>query len=313
MATLPCYESIPWPLKYANPCRIDITWPIGEEAVAKFARHDSLGSTEVLPSSFVQRVDRCGQVVCGIVYAPVSGLNVAFPGRKAPGTWLLDYRPKGFQGAHGSRHLYNMLGGKAYEVDYLFVRAITDKNEPKEKLILTLPSTEKHEVVRLMIPPHEESIIKHALDCLPWNSLSWSIHRGMRDLLVEYAKPVMDAHRQQLADLLQKTVEDKANQLNARGWDSHFVRNNMGYMAASAILAGEGNSGDSVRVVTDIVAVLVGDPNLARLDEVNFWRRSEVVFDTEAIIALTKLFILEWSNEFDYQMYHHIPMAFRFG
>ncbi|KAK7753425.1 hypothetical protein SLS62_004716 [Diatrype stigma] len=233
--------------------------------------------------------------------------------RKAPGTWVLEHRPKGFQGAHGSRHLYNMLGGKAYEVDYLFVRAITDQNGPEQTHVLTLPSTEKNQVMRLMIPPQEEDIIKHALDCLPWNSLSWSIHRGMRDILVAYAKPVMDAHRHQLAHLLQQTVVEKAHLLHARGWDLQFVRDAMGYMAASAILAGEGNSGDSVRVVTDIVAVMVGDPNLARLDEVNFWRRSEVVFDTEAIIALTKVFVLEWSNEFDYQMYHHIPMSFRFG
>ena len=292
--------------------------------MVRFARHDSLGSTEVLPRSFVQRADRCGQMVCGVVYAPASGLNVAFPGRKAPGAWVLEHSPKGFQGAHGGRHLYNMLGGKAYEVDYLFARPVLDGEEEKDpedqgRLVLTLPSREKHEVVRLSIPAAEEAVIRHALDCLPWNSLSWSVHRGMRDLLVAFAKPVMDAHRAQLAELLQRAAAERAPQLRARGWDPAFVRDNMGLMAASAVLAGEGNSGDSVRVVTDIVAVLSGDsdsglgPDFARLDEVNFWRRDEIVFDTEAIIALTKVFILEWSNEFDYQVYHHLPMNFRFG
>ena len=303
----------------------DLTWPIGEEAVVRFARHDSLGSTEVLPRSLVQRADRCGQMVCGVVYALASGLNVAFPGRKAPGLYELEYSPKGFQGAHSGRHLYNMLGGKAYMVDYLYAKPILGgssggEEEAKDRLVLTLPSLEKHEVVRMLIPPAEEAVIRHALDCLPWNSLPWSIHRGLRDMLVTFAKPVMDAHRAQLADLLRRSATERAPQLRARGWDTAFVRDNMGLMAASAILAGEGNSGDSVRVVTDIVAVLAVDrdntlgPDFPRLDEVNFWRREgEVVFDTDAIIALTKVFILEWSNEFDYQVYHHVPMNFRFG
>ncbi len=255
-------------------------------------------------------------MVCGIVHAPISGLNVAFPGRKAPGAWVLEHRPKGFQGARGSRHLFSMLGGKAYEVDYLFARPVTDENAPeRDGLVLTLPSnrTEKNDLVRLAVPPDVEPIIRHALDCLSWNSLPWSIHRGMRDVLVAYARPVMDAHRQRLADLLLQTAAEKAQLLCARGWEARFVRENMGYMAASAVLAGEGNSGVSVRVVTDLVTVLVGDPNLAKLDEVNFWRRPQVVFDTEAIIALTKLFILEWSREFDYQVFHHIPISLRFG
>ena len=295
--------------------------------MVKFARHDSLGSTEVLPRSFVQRADRCGQIVCGVVYAPASGLNVAFPGRKAPGAYILEYSPKGFQGAHSGRHLYNMLGGKAYMVDYLYAKPVRgigndssssssssgEEAAPEGQLVLKLPSRELHEPVRMTVPPAEAAVIRHALDCLPWNSLPWSIHRGMRDLLVAFAKPIMDAHRQELAELLRQAAADKAPELRARGWDPLFIRDNMGLMAASAILAGEGNSGDSVRVVTDIVAVLAGDPDLSKLDEVNFWRRDEVVFDTEAIIALTKVFILEWSNEFDYQVYHHLPMTFRFG
>lgn len=94
-------------------------------------------------------------------------------------------------------------------------------------------------------------------------------------------------------------------------------------MAASAVLAGQGNSGDSVRVVTDIAAVYVGDWDVARLDEVEFWRREDVrrdavqdgpvQLDAQGVVALTKFFVLEWSQEFDYQLYHHLPISLYFA
>ncbi|KAI1085264.1 hypothetical protein F5B20DRAFT_521594 [Whalleya microplaca] len=289
-----------------------ITWPIGQEAIVKFATHDSIGKTEVLPRSFVQRVDRCGQIVSGVVSSANTDFNVAFCGRKPAGVYTLEHLPKGFQGAHSGRHLYNMLGGKAFQVDFMFARPSTEVI-PNDALVLDVPSKDKSGPVRMIVEPREEAILKQALDCLPWTSLSWSIHRGMRDILVAYAKPVMDAHRQQLAELLKKTVVDQADVLRLRGWDPEFVRENMGHMAASAVLADRGNSGDSVRVVTDIVEVIVGGWDVAQLDEVNFWRRPEVELDLQGIVALTKVFVLEWSIDFDYQLYHHLPINLYFG
>lgn len=68
----------------------------------------------------------------------------AFPGRKAPGLWLLEYEPKGFPGAHGSRHLHNMMGGEVYEVDFLFAREFGGRRDlPPHELMLALPSKEK--------------------------------------------------------------------------------------------------------------------------------------------------------------------------
>ncbi|KAI8629065.1 hypothetical protein F5Y19DRAFT_433844 [Xylariaceae sp. FL1651] len=304
---------------YASYCgQWYITWPIGQEAYVKFAAHDSIGKTEVLPRSFVQRVDRCGQMASGVVSSSSSDLAVAFCGRKAPGTYRLEHAAKGFQGAHGSRHLFNMMGGKAYEIDFMLARPLlSDDQQVAGSLVLDLPCTEKGGKVRMVVPTHEEAIIKHALDCLPWTSLSWSLHRGLRDILVAYARPVMDAHREELADMLRATVADKADLLRARGWDAQFIRNNMAGMAVSAVLAGSGNSGDSVRVVTDLVAVMTGDWDISRLDEVNFWRRhgedSEAKLDMQGVVALTKVFVLEWSQEFDYQMYHHLPISLYFG
>lgn len=252
----------------------------------------------------------------GVVSSPDSNLAVAFCGRKPPGTYQLEYRLKGFQGAHGGRHLFNMFGGKAFEVDYMFARRVNSPI-PEHGLVLDLPSTEKDGRTRMYVPQDEEDIIKHALDCLPWTSLSWSLHRGLRDILKAYAAPVMDLYRKELAEVIKQTVREKAMVLHARGWDAQFIQNNMAHMAASAVLAGEGNSGDSVRVVTDIVSVMTNGWDVSRFDEVNFWRRKDRLpgekLNLQAIVALTKVFVLEWSQEFDYQIYHHLPMTLYFA
>lgn len=293
-----------------------ITWQIGQEAIARFAPHDShSAATDVYPLTFTQRVDRCVQMVCGVIHAQAGILQVAFCGRKAPGLYRLEYVPKGFPGAHGSRHLYNMMGGQAHDVDFMFARQSDEEKPPPDALVLTLPSTEKGQKVHMIIPDKEEEMIKQALDCLPWASLSWSIHRGLRDILVAYAKPVMNAHRKELASLLKRTCEDQPHLLDWRGWDPAFVRKNMGAMAASAVLAGEGNSGDLVRVVTEVVLAIVGDWDMSRFDDVKFWTlpAGERKLDLQGIVALTKLFVVEWSNEFDYQMYHDLPIEMYFG
>lgn len=293
-----------------------ITWPIGQEAIARFAPHDShSAATDVYPPSFPRRVDRCVQMLAGVVSAPDAALQVAFCGRKPPGAYMLKHIPKGFPGAHGSRHLYNMMGGKVYEVDFMFAAPVSADDIPANSLVLHLPSAEKGGVAQMIVSKGEEEVIKTALDCLPWTALSWSLHRGMRDILLAYAKPVMNAHRQALADMLKRTVAEKPEVLDRRGWNPTFVRHSMGDMAASAVLAGQGNSGDLVRVVTDIVLATVGSWNHARLDNVRFWRRTAgmMTLDVEGVVALTKLFVLEWSAEFDYQLYHELPISLYFS
>ncbi|KAI4672690.1 uncharacterized protein J4E78_001192 [Alternaria triticimaculans] len=289
-----------------------ITWPIGQDAVVQFSPHDShKKSTDVYPPSFTQRTNRCTQMLAGVIVAP-SGLQLSFCGRKPAGTYVLEYAVKGFPGAHGSRHLYNMLGGKVYEVDYIFARdQDSTKQVNEDYLTLKVPSKDSsHDDTVFLIPRKEQEAIAQALDCLPWNHLSWSIHRGMRDILLAYSKATMDRFRSQLAALLKRTVAEKQQLLERKGWESSFVRNSMGEMAASAILLGKGNSGDLVRVVTDIMRALVDDWSMDHLDETHFWRLADQdkELDLPGAVALTKVFIVEWSNEFDYQMYHDLPV-----
>lgn len=293
-----------------------ITWPIGQEAVVQFSPHDShKKDTDVYPPCFTQRTYRCTQMVAGVVAAP-SGLNLAFCGRKPPGTYILEYAVKGFPGAHGSRHLYNMLGGKVYEVDYMFARTLEIPHQAKEDYLeLKVPSKDSPDDTVLLAPKAEQKAIAQALDCLPWNHMSWSIHRGMRDILLAYSKPTMDRFRPALANLLKDFVSSHPHLLERQGWESNFVRTSMGEMAASAVLLGKGNSGDLVRVVTDIMLARANEWTVEQLDEVHFWRLpdEEKSLTVEGAVALTKVFIVEWSNEFDYQMYHDLPINLKFG
>ena len=301
---------------YASYCGyFYVEWPLGAPAVVHFYPLDShTTSTDVYPVMFQVRVDKCVQMMAGVITsADGTSFQCAFPGRKPPGKWILEYQRKGFPGAHGSRHLYNLMGGKVCEVDFLLARRMEEET-PSSSVELRMPSTDKNTQLSLLIPETEQKILEQALDSLPWSSLSWSIHRGLRDVLVAYAKPTMDKHRPHLAFRLREFIHEQPEQLEANGWAGTFVRGAMAELAANSVLAGSGNSGDSVRVVTDTALLLsLSKKDSTVLDETDFWRseRHDLSEDSPlsaaAIIALTKCFVLEWSVEFDYQIYHDLP------
>lgn len=251
-----------------------IEWPLGGPAVIHFAAHDSHSmSSDVYPASFERRIDKCIQMTAGVIVAPEpSKLKCAFPGRKPPGEWILEYQPKGFPGAHGSRHLYNMMGGKVYEVDFLFARKIeSGRDIPKSTLELVVPSTEKGVNATFYVTFKDQERLAHLMDCLPWSPLSWSVHRGLRDVLLAFSKTTMDKFRMNFAQVLRQAIEKRPDRLEAKSWESKFIRESIPDIAFSSVMAGEGNSGDSVRVVTD-AALLLWEGTTTGLDETTFWR-----------------------------------------
>lgn len=299
-----------------------MNWPLGHEAMVKFMPHDSHSTTtDVYPLSLVRRVDSCVLMQVGIVRSYNEGTKIAFCGRRPPGDYVLKYVHKGFAGAHGARHLYNMMGGKVYEVDFLSAESRPGIVAATDDITLDLPSTsaDKEWRVRMAIPLECQEKIKMSLDCLPWNSLPWSAHRGMRDILLAFGKPVMNLFRSRFALLLREILATNEMALIRIGWNEGFARKSMGNMASSAILAGGGDSGDLVRVVTDAVRVFLGHQelhhDLAALDDVGFWRlpEAERQLDDAGVIALTKLFVLEWSVDMDYRLYHQLPLTMNFG
>lgn len=130
-----------------------------------FAPHNSHNKfTDVYQPSLPVRVDKYVQMLAGIVTsAEGSTFKCAFPGRKQPGTWVLECQPKGFSGALGSRHFYNQMGGKVYEADFLLARRLNDEEEWPARLELHLPNTEKNIPLAMLVPKTEQVILEHAL------------------------------------------------------------------------------------------------------------------------------------------------------
>lgn len=300
---------------YASYCgQWRIEWPTGDLARVYFCAHDFQAMrNDMYPAFLEQRVDKCLQMLAGVVDSRTStSFKVGFPGRKNSGVWVLQYNVKGFGGAHGGRHLYALLGGNVNDVDYLRMTVPEPERETSRDIILHLPSTDgETHYVTLYVPEKEAAVLNEALDKLPWAFMSWSIHRGLRDILVAFSKERMNLHRSCLASTLRNAVENWPEILEARGWDPRFVRSDMADIAASAVLAGRGNSGDAVRVVTDI-AIILWSHSMSDLDETGFWRDAtpgvcSATLSPSAGVALIKCFVLEWSMDLDYQMYHDLP------
>lgn len=289
-----------------------IEWPLGSAAIVRFTPMDPIfAANDVCPPTYERRVDRCIQMTTGVVYS--HHLKCAFPGRRPSGRYILKHLPKGFTGAHGARHLYNMMGGKAYEVDFLSpCKLDSDGEDPQDAAKLVLPSREHNGTVHMFVPMTERGILAQAMDLMPWSSLSWSIHRGLRDILVEFCKPRMERNREALALFVRDAVLQNPESLEAKGWDRDFVQGHMAEAAAGAVRAGNGKSADLVRVVTDAVLTVLPMADW-ELDETHYWRNDRPSLDQEAYVALTKCFILEWSTDFDYQIYHKLPTKLYFG
>lgn len=294
-----------------------IAWPIGKPCVVSLAAHDSHKiETDVYPASFPVRVDKCIEMLCGIV-SDGRSWKLAFPGRaKGKGPWILQEQKKGFPGAHGTRHLYNMMGGKVFEVDLLVLIPCDTKPEGNFKLEVPFLDSENG-LATVFVPEEVEQLLAKALDCLPWSQLSWSMHRGLRDILLAYGTSVMNLYRSQLGTKLKEGLSTVEGSLVKMGWDENFVHDSMGEMAQSSILSAGGNSGDLVRVVVAIVEASHREGSKEMLDinkdDTDFWRESKdskgikTAFNPDIVVALTKFFVLEWSQELDYQLYHQLP------
>ncbi len=128
----------------------------------------------------------------------------------------------------------------------------------------------------------------------------------------------MDRYRKVLAATLRHPVSERPDELEVNGWAAEFVQGSMAELAAHSVLASTGNYGDSVRAVTAMGLVLwESDPG--GLDETRFWGEGrhndsfeEMSLSPDTIIALTKCFVLEWSIDFVYQMYHDLPSELLF-
>ena len=309
----------------------ELQWPLGSSAEVEFFPLDSHDpAQEMHPRTFKRRVDKCVLMLMGVIHGPAVG-KLGFSEPKDSGCSVLEHHKNGFI-AHGkTTHLYNMMGGNYYDVDYLLRRPYLAGNEPPENALkLSIPNPEfdlNRKLLQrrdqdpqfsfVLVPEHEQYLLAAALDCLPWSPLGWSVHRGMQSLLVAYGEATMKAYRSALAYTLREVVQTHSKSLEASGWRPTFVRDYMAGTAAASVVMDGGDSGDSVRIVT-AAALLVWEGKEDELDETKFWRsqigkkiEGEIparMLEPEIVIALTKLFVLEWSNELDHKLYEDLPL-----
>ncbi len=173
---------------YISYCGVwDITWPLGQKCTVNLAPHDvHTQAADVYPDTFPARVDRCIEMLSGIV--SFSESKVAFPGRaKSAGRWILE-EVRGFPGAG---ELYNKMGGKVFLLDSLALKPVFGDlpGESSAYVELSIPCLGQIEKqAKLFVRPSELKTLAKSLDYLPWGRLSWSVHRGMKDLLVACGK-----------------------------------------------------------------------------------------------------------------------------
>ena len=310
----------------------EVQWPLGGSAEVEFFPLDSHDPVqEMHPRTFERRVDKCILMLMGVIQGPAVG-KIGFPEPKDSGYSVLELQKNGFI-AHGkTTHLYNMMGGNYYDVDYLLRRTLYSADKPPENAVkISIPTPEldlNRKAVRpwdqdqqssyVYVPEDEQHMLAAALDSLPWSPLSWSVHRGMQCLLVAYGEATMKAYRPALAFTLREAINTYPKELEAGGWNSKFVRDYMADTAAASVVMDGGDSGDSVRIVT-AAALLLWNGSDEGLDETQFWRSqvdktdvgeidASTLLEPDVVIALTKLFVLEWSNELDHKLYEDLPL-----
>lgn len=312
----------------------EVQWPLGGSAEIEFFPLDSHEpAQEMHPPTFERRVDRCILMLIGIISGSAVG-TVGFAEPKDAGQSILEFHKNGFP-AHGkTTHLYNMMGGNIYKVHYLLRRSLEPTEElSHDPLKLSIPNPEldlNRKIVKrdpeqqssiLWVPAYEQSLLAAALDCLPWSPLGWSIHRGMQCILVAYGEAIMKAYRLSFARTLREVVNAYPEIFEAAGWNPIFVRNYMADTAAASVFMDGGDSGDVVRIVTAAARLLWTGTN-QQLDETCFWRKQvaavaagskvdipvTTILEPDVVVALTKLFVLAWSNELDHKLYEDLPI-----
>ncbi|KAI9805467.1 MAG: hypothetical protein M1825_000718 [Sarcosagium campestre] len=311
---------------------------------------------------------------------PAISDRLGFPDAEESGTSILRFGKRGWPSHGKPTHLYAVMGGNQHKVDCLFHERWHPKGSPSAsgemrpnfpphtrrpsddsamELLIPAPKVDENRKPRsasvmsmsasqgslpgiwtLWVPLEEQYIVAASIDALPWSYLTWSIHRGMQCILVNYARATMDAYRPALARTLRRVIKSRARELEQRGWSPALLMekplesipehcrhgddestSDMADVAAHSVLKEEGgDNGDSVRTVTDVVRIMCNIPETQgeeQLDRTAFWTsmvgqkpnpHPTESLDADTTVALTKLFVLQWSNELSHYFYEDLPL-----
>ena len=95
----------------------------------------------------------------------------------------------------------------------------------------------------------------------------------MRQVLLAYGKSIMDQHRSTLADILKSAARTVSQKLIDQRWHPSFAETSIAEVVHSAVLAGGGENGDTVRAVTSVAReYCTRNLSDADLDQTTFWQ-----------------------------------------
>ncbi|KAF2454955.1 hypothetical protein BDY21DRAFT_365953 [Lineolata rhizophorae] len=296
-----------------------VDWPLGGNATVQFNLLDTRTSQkDVYPRGFYRSVRHAINMMCGCI-DDGKAFRVHVSGRRKKGTYRMDYLVKGLNGCVAARDLYDMMGGDVYAVDLLSLVLITESTDVDSgSMTLQLPALgeESSAATTVHIGPSVINILAELMDKIPWTQLAWPMHRGLKDVIVAYGKPMWRAYRRALANTLRRTVIGREEQLIKQGWDQRFVYETLADLVADAALR---EGGSLTRAVTSVALLLWEncDTNDPRLHETQFWRNHvgpkaeevdpDVMLDVDTVVALSKLYTVHASYEFDYGVHYDFP------
>lgn len=284
------------------------------------------------PISFPRKPRDCVHMALGIVDRNPED-KVAFDERQLSDgrRYTLTLQKKGYHAQDYANDVYDLMGGRSSDVDFLpFEPADGHHARVTSGLHRFVIKSEDNFRVEVHLDQHISAIIADCLDKLPWSVLGWSIHRGMKDVLLGFALPSLELYRRELAAVFRLAATTYADKLIEQEWKEGFVRTRVPDIVEAAF-DGRSKSGNVCRVIaalaeqihehglpTTTVPQQAADPITK---PTNFWKNQLInpppnsssvapkkkSLDPDAVTALTKVFFLKCSHEFDYRVYHKLP------
>ena len=305
----------------------------GAETVVEYEQfRDVQKGHNPYPISFPRKPRDCVHMGLGIVDRNPED-KVAFDDRQPSDGrgYTITLQRKGYHGQSYANDVYDLMGGHSRDVDFLAFKPIEGSHEMRNLYEFCTEGGYSFFLDQDMC-----MIIADCLDKLPWSVLGWSIHEGMRDILLGFASASLDLYRQELAVLFRMAAKTYADNLIAKEWKEGFVRTRMPDIVGAAF-DNRLKSGNVCRVIaalaeeiwehglptttttTTMTAITAYQSTDAITKPTHFWREQlqhplgsmarpmKKSLDPDAIVALTKAYFLKCSYEFDYRVYHKLP------
>ena len=255
--------------------------------------------------------------------------KIAFDDRQ-PGdgkSYMIMLQRKGYHAQNYANDVYDLIGGRSMEVDFLVFEPVEDH---QARVTRGLYKFDTESGYSFYLDHYMSTIVADCLDKLPWSVLGWSIHQGMKDVLLGFASASLELYRQELATVFRQAATTYADNLIGKGWKEGFVRTRMPDIVGAAF-DDRLKSGNVCRVIAGLAEQIwehglpttttttAHQPAASITEPTNFWKDqlkdpqgspmapAKKSLDRDAVVALTKSYFLRCSHDFDYRFYHKLP------